>query len=109
MTGVQTCALPIYGADYTEAAEAQITYLEKNGMGATPVCIAKTQTSLSDDPAKLCKPTGFRITVKEVYGSAGAGFVVAKAGTIMTMPGLPKVPAAEGMTIDDRGEIVGLS
>ena len=109
---IDTIVKKVYGgdgADYTEAAEAQITYLEKNGMGATPVCIAKTQTSLSDDPAKLCKPTGFRITVKEVYGSAGAGFVVAKAGTIMTMPGLPKVPAAEGMTIDDRGEIVGLS
>jgi formate--tetrahydrofolate ligase len=109
---IDTIVKKVYGgdgADYTEAAESQIAYLEKNGMGHTPVCIAKTQTSLSDDPARLCKPTGFRITVKEVYGSAGAGFVVAKAGTIMTMPGLPKVPAAEGMSIDDTGEIVGLS
>jgi formate--tetrahydrofolate ligase len=109
---IDTIVKKVYGgdgADYTEAAEGQITYLEANGLGQTPVCIAKTQTSLSDDPAKLCKPTGFRITVKEVYGSAGAGFVVAKAGTIMTMPGLPKVPAAAGMSINEKGEIVGLS
>ncbi|HVZ48987.1 MAG TPA: formate--tetrahydrofolate ligase [Gemmatimonadaceae bacterium] len=97
------------GADYSEAAEAQIRYLEANGMGATPVCIAKNQYSLTDDPAKLGRPTGFRIAIKEVYGSAGAGFVVAKAGTIMTMPGLPKVPAAEGMSINEKGEIFGLS
>ena len=109
---IDTIVKKVYGgdgADYTPAADGQIAYLEANGMGATPVCIAKTQNSLTDDATKLCKPTGFRITVKEVYGSAGAGFVVAKAGTIMTMPGLPKVPAAEGMSIDDRGEIVGLS
>ena len=73
------------------------------------MCIAKTQYSLTDDPTKLNKPTGFRITINEVYGSAGAGFVVAKAGDIMTMPGLPKVPAAEGMSIDEQGVIVGLS
>ena len=97
------------GADYTPAADEQIAFLEANGMAATPVCIAKTQYSLSDDATKLCKPTGFRITIKEVYGSSGAGFVVAKAGTIMTMPGLPKVPAAEGMSVNERGEIVGLS
>ena len=97
------------GADYTPAAESQIAYLEANGMGATPVCIAKNQYSLTDDPAKLGKPASFRITIKEVYGSAGAGFVVAKAGTIMTMPGLPRVPAAEGMSISATGEIVGLS
>ena len=97
------------GADYSPAAESQIAYLEANGMGKTPVCIAKNQYSLTDDATKLGKPTGFRIAIKEVYGSAGAGFVVAKAGTIMTMPGLPKVPAAEGMSIDANGEIVGLS
>jgi formate--tetrahydrofolate ligase len=97
------------GADFTPAAEEQIAYLESNGMADTPVCIAKTQYSLTDDPAKLGKPTGFRISVKEVYGSAGAGFVVAKAGAIMTMPGLSKVPAAEGMSINEKGEIVGLS
>ena len=73
------------------------------------MCIAKTQYSLTDDATKLNKPTGFRITINEVYGSAGAGFVVAKAGDIMTMPGLPKVPAAEGMSIDEKGVIVGLS
>jgi formate--tetrahydrofolate ligase len=109
---INTIVTTVYGgdgADYTPAAEEQIKYLEAHGLGQTPVCIAKTQTSLSDDPAKLCKPTGFRITVKEVYGSAGAGFVVAKAGTIMTMPGLPKVPAAEGMSINEKGEISGLS
>ena len=97
------------GADYSPAAEEQIAYLEANGMGRTPVCIAKNQYSLTDDPTKLGRPTGFRIAIKEVYGSAGAGFVVAKAGTIMTMPGLPKVPAAEGMSIDEKGEITGLS
>ncbi|MFI5230971.1 MAG: formate--tetrahydrofolate ligase [Gemmatimonadales bacterium] len=97
------------GADYSPAADRAIEYLTSIGLGNTPVCIAKTQTSLTDDPTKLCKPTGFRITINEVYGSAGAGFVVAKAGDIMTMPGLPKVPAAEGMSIDAKGQIVGLS
>jgi formate--tetrahydrofolate ligase len=79
------------------------------GLHETPICIAKTQYSLTDDPSKLGKPTGFRITVNEVYGSAGAGFVVCKTGDIMTMPGLPKVPAAEGMSVQANGEIVGLS
>ncbi|HEU4989664.1 MAG TPA: formate--tetrahydrofolate ligase [Gemmatimonadaceae bacterium] len=97
------------GVDFAPAAERAIDYLESIGMGETPVCIAKTQYSLTDDPTKLNKPTGFRITINEVYGSAGAGFVVAKAGDIMTMPGLPKVPAAEGMSIDEKGVIVGLS
>ena len=111
-TKIDTIVKKVYGgdgADYTEAAESQIKYLEANGMADTPVCIAKNQYSLSDDATKLGKPTGFRLTIKEVYGSAGAGFVVAKAGTIMTMPGLPKVPAAEGMSISASGEIVGLS
>ena len=109
---INTVVRKVYGgdgADYSSSAESQIKYLESNGMGATPVCIAKTQYSLTDDATRLGKPTGFRITINEVYGSAGAGFVVAKAGDIMTMPGLPKVPAAEGMSIDARGEIVGLS
>jgi formate--tetrahydrofolate ligase len=109
---IETIVRKVYGgdgADFTPAAEEQVRYLEANGMGDTPVCIAKTQYSFTDDPLRLGRPTGFRITVKEVYGSAGAGFVVAKAGAIMTMPGLPKVPAAEGMSINDRGEIVGLS
>ncbi len=97
------------GVDYAPSAERSIEYLTSIGMGSTPVCIAKTQYSLTDDPTRLCKPTGFRITINEVTGSAGAGFVVAKAGDIMTMPGLPKVPAAEGMSIDADGEISGLS
>ena len=97
------------GADYLPAAEKAITYLETHGMGETPVCIAKTQYSLTDDPTQLGTPTGFRIMINEVFGAAGAGFVVAKAGEIMTMPGLPKVPAAEGMGIDGEGNISGLS
>ena len=97
------------GVDYSPVAERAIEYLTSIGMANTPVCIAKTQYSLTDDPTRLCKPTGFRITINEVYGSAGAGFVVAKAGDIMTMPGLPKVPAAEGMSIAANGAIVGLS
>ena len=97
------------GADYLPAAEKAITYLETHGMGETPVCIAKTQYSLTDDPTQLGTPTGFRIMINEVFGAAGAGFVVAKAGEIMTMPGLPKVPAAEGMGIDAEGNISGLS
>jgi formate--tetrahydrofolate ligase len=79
------------------------------GLHQTPVCIAKTQYSLTDDPSRLGRPSGFRITINEVYGSAGAGFVVAKAGDIMTMPGLPKIPAAEGMTLTADNTITGLS
>jgi formate--tetrahydrofolate ligase len=109
---IETIVKNVYGGDgvdYAPAAERSIEYLTSIGLGKTPVCIAKTQYSLTDDPTKLCKPTGFRITINEVYGSAGAGFVVAKAGDIMTMPGLPKVPAAEGMSLAANGEIVGLS
>jgi len=97
------------GADYSLSADRAIAYLTSIGLGKTPVCIAKTQYSLTDDATRLGKPERFRITINEVYGSAGAGFVVAKAGDIMTMPGLPKVPAAEGMSIDGDGQIVGLS
>ena len=96
------------GADFAPKAERTIEYLESIGLGATPVCMAKTQYSLSDDPALLGRPTGFRITVNEVYPAAGAGFVVAQAGDIMTMPGLPKEPAAERMAIHPDGSIVGL-
>ena len=109
---IETIVKNVYGGDgvdYSPAAERSIEYLTNIGLGKTPVCIAKTQYSLTDDPTRLCKPTGFRITINEVYGSAGAGFVVAKAGDIMTMPGLPKVPAAEGMSLAANGEIVGLS
>jgi formate--tetrahydrofolate ligase len=96
------------GVDYAPAAERQIDYLESIGLGQTPVCIAKTQYSLTDDPTVLGRPTGFRITINEVWGAAGAGFVVARAGDIMTMPGLPPEPAAERMAIKEGGEIVGL-
>jgi formate--tetrahydrofolate ligase len=97
------------GVDYSPAASKAIDGLEAMGLHQTPVCMAKTQYSLTDDPTKLGKPSGFRITVNEVYGSAGAGFVVCKTGDIMTMPGLPKVPAAEGMSVRTDGQIVGLS
>ena len=77
-------------------------------MGNLPVCMAKNQYSLSDDAKKLGRPTGFTVNIREVYVSAGAGFVVAITGTIMTMPGLPKVPAAEAIDVDENGNIVGL-
>ncbi|MCK6445678.1 MAG: formate--tetrahydrofolate ligase [Planctomycetes bacterium] len=108
---IETVVKKVYGGDgvdYAPAAERSIDYLESIGLGKTPVCIAKTQYSLTDDPTKLCKPRGFRITINEVTPSAGAGFVVAKAGDIMTMPGLPKVPAAEAIRMNPDGSIVGL-
>ena len=107
-----TIAQRVYGSegvDFSPAAEKAIDWLEANGMADTPVCMAKTQYSLSDDPTKLNVPKGFRITVNEVYGSAGSGFVVAKCGDIMTMPGLAKKPAAEGMRLRPDGTIEGLS
>jgi formate--tetrahydrofolate ligase len=109
---IETIVKRVYGGDgvdYSPAASRAIDSLESMGLHHTPVCMAKTQYSLTDDPTRLGKPTGFRITVSEVYGSAGAGFVVAKTGDIMTMPGLPKVPAAEGMAVTPDGAIVGLS
>ena len=108
---IETIAREIYGAggvDYTAAAEKNIAQCESMGLGQTPVCIAKTQYSFSDDPAKLGRPTGFRLTIRDVYPSAGAGFVVALAGDIMTMPGLPKVPAAESIRVLPNGTIEGL-
>jgi len=96
------------GADYTPEADRAISYIESIGLGNTPVCMAKTQYSLSDDASKLGRPRGFRIRVNEVRPSAGAGFVVAQCGDIMTMPGLPKEPAAERMARLPSGEIVGL-
>jgi formate--tetrahydrofolate ligase len=108
---IETIAREIYGAggvDYTAAAEKNIAQCEGMGLGNTPVCIAKTQYSFSDDPTKLGRPTGFRLTIRDVYPSAGAGFVVALAGDIMTMPGLPKVPAAEAMRVLPDGTIEGL-
>ncbi len=96
------------GADYAPRAESAITYLEQIGLGDTPVCIAKTQYSFTDDPTALGAPSGFRVQISEVYPAAGAGFVVARSGDIMTMPGLPKVPAAEHMAVRPDGSIVGL-
>jgi len=108
---IETIATEIYGADgvdFTPAALKELGRLESFGLGALPVCMAKTQYSLSDDPKKLGRPTGFRITVRNVKASAGAGFVVALTGEIMTMPGLPKAPAAEKIDIDANGVITGL-
>ena len=96
------------GVDFTPAAQKQLAEIEALGLDKMPVCMAKTQYSLSDDAAKLGRPTGFRITVRELRVSAGAGFIVALTGNILTMPGLPKHPAAENMDIDESGKITGL-
>jgi formate--tetrahydrofolate ligase len=108
---ISIVATRVYGAagvDYSPKAERNIDYLQSIGLGTTPVCMAKTQYSLSDDATLLGRPTGFRITVNEVYPAAGAGFVVAQCGDIKTMPGLPKEPAAERMAVKPDGSIVGL-
>ena len=108
---IETIAKKIYGADgvnYSAAAEKSIAELTSLGFDKTPICIAKTQYSLSDDPSKMGRPTGFTITVKEIRVSAGAGFLVATTGDIMTMPGLPKRPAAESIDIDNEGRVTGL-
>lgn len=108
---IETIAREIYGADgvtYTAGANRQILNLTKLGFDKMPVCMAKTQYSLSDDPSLLGRPSGFDITIREVSVSSGAGFVVALTGAVMTMPGLPKVPAANNMDIDRNGTIVGL-
>lgn len=108
---IKTIAKKIYGADdaeFTKDAEKQIAELEKLGFDKLPVCMAKTQYSLSDDATKLGRPEGFKITVREVYVSAGAGFIVAITGSIMKMPGLPKVPAAVKIDVDENGRITGL-
>ena len=109
---IETIVKRVYGGDgvdYSPQAARSIEYMESIGLASTPVCMAKTQYSLTDDATRLGKPSGFRITINEVYGSAGAGFSVAKTGDIMTMPGLPREPAAEKMGIGSDGEIVGLS
>lgn len=106
-----TIAREIYGAGeviFDSAAEQQIARIEKLGYGRLPVCMAKNQYSLSDDKTKLGRPQNFPIHIRDVYVSAGAGFVVALTGTIMTMPGLPKVPAAEKVDVNENGKITGL-
>ena len=108
---INAIATQIYGADgvnYTPAVEKTIAELEAAGLDKMPICMAKTQYSLSDDQAKLGAPTGFKITVRELRISAGAGFIVALTGNVLTMPGLPKKPAAENMDIDINGKITGL-
>jgi len=108
---IEAIVKKVYGGDgitVMPAAQKQIDMLEKLGFGKCPVCIAKTQYSLSDDPTKLGAPTGFTVTVKNVKISAGAGFVVVLTGDIMTMPGLPKVPAAERIDVNEDGVISGL-
>ena len=108
---IKTIATEIYGADdvtYTPAANRMLVKLTDLGFGNFPVCIAKTQYSFSDDQKKLGRPTGFNINVRDVYVNAGAGFVVVITGAIMTMPGLPKVPAANNIDIDANGKITGL-
>ena len=108
---IETIVRKVYGGDgveYAPEATRTIEYLESIGMGQTPVCIAKTQYSLTDDPTILGRPSNFHLTINEVWPSAGAGFVVARAGEIMTMPGLPKEPSAERIARLTTGEVVGL-
>ena len=108
---IETIATEIYGADgvdYTATAEKNIAQCEAMGLAGTPVCMAKTQYSFSDDATKLGRPSGFRLTIRDVYPSAGAGFVVAMAGEIMTMPGLSKTPSAEAIRVHPDGTIEGL-
>ena len=108
---IETVAKEIYGADgvtYSDAAKKELKHIEEMGFGSLPVCMAKTQYSLSDNAKLLGRPEGFTITVRDVYVSAGAGFVVALTGAVMTMPGLPKVPAAVNIDVDENGKITGL-
>ncbi|MEG0566310.1 MAG: formate--tetrahydrofolate ligase, partial [Hungatella sp.] len=101
----------IYGAEgvsYAPAAQKALAQIEKMGFGHLPVSVAKNQYSLSDDPNKLGRPTEFTVQVRDAYVSAGAGFVVVLTGAIMTMPGLPKKPAAENIDVNEAGMIVGL-
>ncbi|MCD7893558.1 MAG: formate--tetrahydrofolate ligase [Erysipelotrichaceae bacterium] len=108
---IRTIAKEIYGADdiiLTKKVVNKIKKYEKQGLGKLPICIAKTQYSLSDDPTLLGRPTGFKVTINDLIPNTGAGFLVAISGDIMRMPGLPKVPAAVNMDIDENGKIVGL-
>jgi formate--tetrahydrofolate ligase len=108
---VETIVREVYGGDgvdFLPAAQKQMERLEQLGLGNLPICMAKTQYSLSDDALKLGRPKGFRVTVRNLKVSAGAGFIVALTGEIMTMPGLPKVPNAEKIDVDSSGKISGL-
>ena len=108
---IEAIATRVYGADgvdYSPKADKEIKNLEAIGLGNVPVCIAKNQYSMTDDPKVLGRPQGFRITIRDITPSAGAGFVVALTGDIMKMPGLPKIPSAEKIDVDDNGVISGL-
>ena len=108
---INKVATRIYGASnvvYSDEAIANIKKIEELGYSSLPICIAKTQYSFSDDAKKLNCPQNFEFSIRDVELKAGAGFVVVLAGKIMTMPGLPKVPAAENINIDENGEIVGI-
>ena len=108
---IEAVVKKVYGGDginVLPAAKKQIAQLTELGFANCPVCMAKTQYSFSDDPTKLGAPEGFTVTIKNVKISAGAGFIVVLTGDIMTMPGLPKVPAAEKIDVDENGKITGL-
>jgi formate--tetrahydrofolate ligase len=108
---IETIAKEIYGAgtvNFADSVIKKMAELEKQGFDKLPVCMAKTQYSLSDDPALLGRPEGFTLNVRDMYVSAGAGFIVALTGNIMTMPGLPKKPAAFDIDVDENGKITGL-
>ena len=108
---IETISKEIYGAssvEYAPAAEKQLAKIESMGFGNLPICMAKNQYSLSDDATLLGRPENFTIHIREVYVNAGAGFVVALTGAVMTMPGLPKVPAANGIDVNEEGKITGL-
>ncbi|MEW5762072.1 MAG: formate--tetrahydrofolate ligase [Bacillota bacterium] len=108
---IELLARKVYGADgviYTDQARADIETFTRLGFGGLPICMAKTQNSLSDNPRLLGRPRGWQLTVREMRASVGAGFLVALAGKIMTMPGLPRIPAAEKIDIDEAGNVVGL-
>ncbi len=109
---IKTIATEIYGAsdvNYSSKAKSQIKEFDKLGVSGFPICMAKTQKSFSDDEKKVGRPTNFTITVREFELAAGAGFIVPIVGEMMRMPGLPAIPASEGMDIDDQGNITGLS
>ena len=108
---IRAIATKIYGASdvaFSDSALKEIEHLNSLGFSNLPICMAKTQYSLSDDPKKLGRPHDFVLNIRDVYVSAGAGFIVALTGTIMTMPGLPKTPAAYSIDVDENGEIIGL-
>ena len=108
---IATVAKEVYGADgvsYAPGVRTKLKKLTELGYGSFPVCMAKTQYSLSDNPKKLGRPKGFKINVRDVNVSAGAGFIVVLTGEIVTMPGLPKAPAAEKIDVDENGRIIGL-